>query len=148
MVTQEDFSYGLTSTDINSFSLHPQYGTDKELPSGNCDFRFGITWKVVGTNDTSTLIDMTAEIWLLRKEDRFQVVFLDITGHYQVSLGLSFDTKVIAISEIFNNLAAQAQGMWHTKIANPNIAAILPQAFNKLIENLEELKKQVYEGWQ
>ncbi len=148
MVTQEDFSYGLISTDINSFSLHPQYGTDKGLASGNGDFRFGISWKVVETNESATLIDMTAEIWLLRKEDRFQIIFLDITGHYTVSLGLSFDTKVVAISEIFNNLAAQAQGMWHTKIANPNIAAILPQAYNKLMENLEDLKKQMYEAWE
>ena len=148
MVVNEDFSYGLIYTDINSFSLHPQYRTDEELPASNCDFRFGTSWKVVETNETATLIDMSFEIRLLRREDRFQVVVLDITGHYTVSLGLTFDTKLVAVSEIFNNLASQAQGMWHIKIANPKIAAILPQAYNKLMEQLDNLKEKVYEKWE
>ena len=148
MVVNEEFSYGLIYTDINSFSLHPQYSTDEELPISNCDFRFGTSWKVIEANEEATLIDMSFEIRLLRREDHFQVVFLDITGHYTVSLGLDFETKMVAVSEIFNNLAAQAQGMWHIKITNPTIAAILPQAFNKLMEQLDTLKEQVYEKWE
>ena len=148
MVNQEEFGYRLVSAEINSFTLHPKYGTDQELEASNGDFRFGINWKIVETNEKETLIDMTAEIRLLRKEDRFQIVYMELTGHYTVSPNLSFDTKTAAISEIFNNLSAVAQGAWHVRIANPNIASILPQAYNRMLNNLEELKKQVYETWE
>ncbi len=148
MVNEEEFSYRLINTDINSFTLHPQYGTDKELTPSNGDFRFGINWKIVERNETSCFIDISAEVRLLRKEDRFQVIFLEVTAHYEVSKNISFNTKVFALNELYNNLAAQVQGIWAVKIANPHIAAILPQAYNKLMENEEEFKKQVYEAWE
>ena len=91
---------------------------------------------------------MSAEVRLLRKEDRFQIVLLEVTGHYEVFNNISFNTKLVAINELYNNLAAQVQGIWIVKIVNPNIASILPQAYNKMIENMEEFKKQVYETWE
>ncbi len=148
MVTEEEFSYRLINTDITKFSLHPKYGTDEELTPSNGDFRFGINWKIVEKDETSCFIDMSAEVRLLRKEDRFQIVLLEVTGHYEVSKDISFNTKLVAINELYNNLAAQVQGIWHVKIVNPNIASILPQAYNKMIENMEEFKKQVYETWE
>jgi hypothetical protein len=148
MVTEEEFSYRLISTDITNFSLHPKYGTDEELTPGNGDFRFGINWKIVERDETSCFIDMYAEVRLLRKEDRFQIVLLEVTGHYEVSKDISFNTKLVAINELYNNLAAQVQGIWHIKIVNPNIAAIIPQAYNKMIEDEEAFKKQVYETWE
>ena len=148
MVTEEEFSYRLNNTSITNFSLNPKYGTDEKLGSRNGDFRFGINWKIVKRDETSCCIDMSAEVRLLRKEDRFQIVLLEVTGHYEVFNDISFNTKLVAINELYNNLAAQVQGIWHVKIVNPNIASILPQAYNKMIENMEEFKKQVYETWE
>ena len=52
------------------------------------------------------------------------------------------------LNEAYNSTVTHVQGIWKLKVYNLSVAKYLVQAYNKVLQDEQELEKSIYEDWE
>gem|GEM_PF-2736361 len=147
-IRKETGSISLTKISLNKFKLDASYGRGKEIKEGDAGFTLMYVWKVSPLDEEWDELTMTIEIELYRLRDRFSIVKMTVSSIFKVTKGVIFRVKVNMLNEAFNSTVTHVQGIWKLKVYNLSVAKILPQAYNKVLEDELALEKSIYEDWE
>ncbi len=145
---KETGSIGLTRISLDKFKLDASYSKGKEIKPGDAGFNLVYVWKVSPFDEEWDELTMTLELLLYRLKDRFIIVKMTVTSVFMVTKGVIFKVKVNMLNEAFNSTVTHVQGIWKLKVYNLSVAKILPQAYNKVLQDEQGLEKDIYEDWE
>ena len=143
----ETVTYGLKSIVFSEFYIHPSYSQKEYIAPNRVMWTLGINWSVK-TEEKWDEVQIFQQLNLFVKENNLNIARLHSINTYCVNKGISFKMKYKLLVELCNNAAAQIQGAWYAKIANPFLACLIPPAHDRVQEIETDFKQMIYENWE
>ncbi len=143
----ETISYAYLGIAFNDFFVHPEFAESYSLGEKESEWDVKIDFNVIKRTPKWDIINVSAEVKLLRKKDKLKISKLKVESSFKVFGKMSFDLKYKTLALFINATIGHFQGGYYTFHTNPNLKSSLPQVFfhEKMIEG--ELKKKIYEKW-
>ena len=145
---KETGGISLLKISVDKFKLDASYSRGKEVKSGDAGYNLVYIWNVSPLDDEWDELKMTIELELYRIKDRFRIVEMSVTSIFKVTKGVTFRVKVNMLNEAYNSTVTHVQGIWKLKVYNLSAAKYLVQAYNKVLQDEQELEKSIYEDWE
>ena len=145
---KETGGISLLKISVDKFKLDASYSRGKEVKSGDAGYNLVYIWNVSPLDDEWDELKMTIELELYRIKDRFRIVEMSVTSIFKVTKGVTFRVKVNMLNEAYNSTVTHVQGIWKLKVYNLSVAKYLVQAYNKVLQDEQELEKSIYEDWE
>jgi hypothetical protein len=144
---KETGGISLLKISVDKFKLDASYSRGKEVKSGDAGYNLVYIWNVSPLDDECDKLKMTIELELYRIKDRFSIVKMSVSSIFRVTKGVTFRVKVNMLNEAYNSTVTHVQGVWKLKVYNVSLAKYLVQAYNKILQDEQELEKSIYEDW-
>ncbi|MEI6815268.1 MAG: hypothetical protein WCL14_01560 [Bacteroidota bacterium] len=143
--TNESATIKLVSLEVSEAFTHFKYINQMIFNSGDSGFDIPFFFVAERINPSLDKITLSIKICLRDKKKGTRIAGFTLKSVYYVGTGLCNSMKLFVLSQILNQIMCNATGVWTVQFRNKNICAIIPQGYNKFLEDQLMLKKTVDE---
>ena len=147
----EKMEYILKKIIFPHFYIHPDFAEFRKdflLNKSEIGWTVICDFKVANIKDGWYDLIINIILTMNRKTDGVKISELKTETTFHTVSEISFELKYKFLCWAINQTVGHAQGGWHVKNRNVVINSILPQAYDKVNEEEQTLKKKLYEIWE
>jgi hypothetical protein len=143
--TNESAEIKFVSLEVSEVFTH--YGYEHKIIFNQKESGFDIPFFFTAErlNHSLDKISLSIKVCLRDKKKGTRIAGFTLKSVYYVATGLSNSMKLFVLSQMLNQIMCNATGVWSVQFRNKNICAIIPQGYNKFLEDELMLKKTVAE---
>lgn len=147
MTGNEQIQMGILSIEFPFHAVNPAYKQQQPLTEAETEWAIG--WNFEGTKLNHDWDKVKVMLYLTLKKKNAEVIAqLSSESIFRVTARLSYRMKYAAIAKIIDEALGHLIGGWVVKNTNTTIATIVPQPFQRLMDDETAVKKQLYEKWE
>jgi hypothetical protein len=138
--------YKWVETTFPLFAANPLYTTTVFTPQQIAwHVTFDLTTEKIDPDWVEVAIKLV--LTLRKKDDNKKIAELITTSYYEMHTGLTIEEKMKMVRHTLNQTTGHMQGGWAIKTQNITAGALIPQAYDKVQDHTEQLRKTIKQRW-
>ncbi len=143
--TNESAEIKFVSLEVSEAFTHFSYINHKIFNPKESGFDIPFFFNAERINPSLDKITLSIKICMRDKKKGTKIAGFTLKSVYYVESGLSNSMKLFVLTQVLNQIMCNATGVWTVQFRNKNICAVIPQGYNKFLEDELMLKRTVAE---
>ena len=143
--TNESADIKLVSLEVSEVFTNFKYLNQKIFHDNEAGFDVPFFFEAEKINPSWDKLTVSIKICMRDRKKGTRIAGFTLKSVFYVGTGLSPNMKYFVLTQILNQLMCNATGVWSVQFSNKSICAIMPQAYNKFLEDELMIKKTIAE---